>query len=812
MNLQLLVSGLLGLIVFATAGLAQPSLEGQLRDHKLDDAALRAVEASLDFLKERLATPEQLAEVMLKNPADYQRLNQNKGRLHDEEHTALQKGVRQQLTRFAERRTDLSPGWVDQHMARQDKRIARTIETLLDSDFDKTYTLAREQAVKTQRTELTTVLYPEAVEIEQLAGPKPAEFLAKRLEEVRRMVQRGHPLVEAYVTRVIADRALFEENRGDLGDRITAGTNDGLAQLWRQLREVEQHNGGGAIELSGLKTTILAAVEQVAKQAVVKSYGVFPAVHAAIDKRAKALEIALFTQFVREQLPPRGDCPALPKERVLRGIPPSFDAVPAEWTAHVQALDSALRSETERFISERYAAGLQDSSLTEQFRDKLSRVLTQEDDLRAAFEAGFRACLERPLREHRAKLAAHELAIRQPSVADLSYEFREPMLTHLYSGEEPPASEFPGMTALRMEETQQAFKDSKRKLVDEGKAAVRRQQALVTEQKRQRHYVDQIAKEQDRSKARRAYWQKAYEEEVRQEWRKVRAEVLLKGEDRRVLHPQKYDRVFPLTSETIAKIITIEWKKPVQKQVVATQSTTSSEPGDGGPGGGQETAREGSQTCDEAIPGVIKHLLALAQRCGVPVGYQEVFQALRTFPQPPLTETGAHLAQEQQRLSQAQPPAPSPAPQDVRAVPPAAAPLTWKVYGGVTAAQYDQATHVTRMNLALQPNRKGGAFTPLGYPVERGSKRRVRVTVPQEMVGIGASAGLTLYGGLPTSPEHNQTFDSTQPPAVPISARTFEMEVVSAKVGNAQTPYLAIGLLAPMPITGTVTTEVLAFR
>lgn len=604
MNLQLCLCGLLGLIVFAAAGLAQPTLEEQLRDSKLDDAALRAVEASLDLLKERLATPEQLAEVMLSKPADYQSPDQSKGRLHTRERTALQEGVRQQLTRFADRRTDLPPGWVDPLMARQEERIARTIKTLLDSDFDKTYTQARERAVKTQRTELTTVLYPEATEIEPLAGPEGV-FLAKRLEEVRRMVQHGDPLIGKYVTRVVAGRPLFEENRTDLEDRITEGANDGLAQLWRQLREVQQHNGGGAIELSALQTKILAAVEQVAKQAVVKSYGVFPAVHAAIDKRAKALEIELFTQFVREQLLPRGGCPALPKERVLRGIPQSFDDVPAEWTAHMQALDSALRSETERFIPERYAAGLQDSSLTEQFRDKLSRVLTQEDDLRAAFEAGFRACLERPLKEYRAKLAVHELAIRQPSVADLSYQFREPMLTRLYSGEEPPASEFPGLTALRLEETQQAFKDSKRKLGDEGKAAVRRQLALVTEQKRQRHYVAQIAKEQDRSEARRAYWQKAYEEEVLQEWQKVRAEVLLKGEDRRVLHPKKYDRVFPLTSETIANIITTEWAKPV--------AAHASEQGPGGftaggPRQGREcvnvsaydSCRKASQTCYEA--------------------------------------------------------------------------------------------------------------------------------------------------------------------------------------------------------------------
>jgi hypothetical protein len=179
-------------------------------------------------------------------------------------------------------------------MADETKRVAATINTLLDSDFDKTYAQARDLAVREQRTKLNDVLYLDPAEIEKLVGSEPL-FLTKRLEEVLRTVQLGHPLVEMYVTRVVSGRALFDETKVEIGERIAAATNEGLAQLWRQLQRVRQHEGSGAIELSMLKATILRDVEQIAKQASVKSYGVFPSVYSAIDKRAETWEDKLFT-------------------------------------------------------------------------------------------------------------------------------------------------------------------------------------------------------------------------------------------------------------------------------------------------------------------------------------------------------------------------------------------------------------------------------------------------------------------------------------------------------------------------------------
>jgi hypothetical protein len=465
-------------------------------------------------------------------------------------------------------------------MEKERDRVGDRVERRLTTHFDAQYATARKSAVRMQRSTLDEDVYPTTDEIEAVAGPRDA-FLALKPEHIARRLADppGEALVNEYVAAIASEHALFEENEAVLQKRVQRATSDALVLLWRQLRLVDRGRRDGELDRSAITGQLLGDVTQLAREAEQLSgthYGVFPAARTLAVERGAALEREAFEAYLQEQLDPSTECRALPAERVLRDVPSSYEAVPAEVAAHERELKQVLVAETARRVLDAYTRQLDDPGSRPAFRERLEALLQTEPESRRSFTTAVVGCLRGPLQRRREGLATQELAARMPAVADFSFEFTDAAVSRAesHTAGDLGNAHFPGPEALRLEETRTAYGQHRRLLHAEAKAAVWRQKLLTRADDRKSAFVEQIQEDADRSEERKAYWQREYELRVLDAWRQIRSRVLIKNGDNEPYHPEKYDRVFGPVSEIIEEIITLEFGKTLAASEVEVPAVT----------------------------------------------------------------------------------------------------------------------------------------------------------------------------------------------------------------------------------------------
>jgi uncharacterized membrane protein YgcG len=555
-----------------------------VRQAKIKEAALRSVQESTSQLEQRQSDPDQLAAVLLDDPATYRQEKPSKASLLELEHRRLREAVRDQLEVFAGARTDLPPGWVGQVMSDEVRRIGGTIDTLLAKSFEQRYAQARALAVKVQRSALDEEVRPERSEIERLAGAS-TDLVDRSFEEIARIPhERGRDLVERYAAQVAADRILFEENEAEVTRRILDAMAQGLEELWRQLRFVRQHDGGGAVERSELEAFITGELTQLEGR-----YGIFPSALTFSVERARRLESQLFERYLGERLDLGTGCPGLPPSVVLEGLPSSPDRLPSQLDAHIGQRVDQLRSEFQRRLLESWSLRVGEP-LRPAFQRRLAAAIIADD---AVFNSPLKDCVRTVLEPYRLQLAERELVQVWSKVADLTYELGDHTLRVLF--EQSPSPDELELEALpvrpmHLEESQRIFEEKRRSLMTEGKEVVHTQVALVLQSDRKRRFQDDIRAESDRSEERRRFWQDEYERQVLDAWKSRRQGLTAEG---RMLRADKYGRLLDLTRENIDEGITPVFQEP-ERPAVDTENTGGGGPqkeGEGsgrgkGPGGG----------------------------------------------------------------------------------------------------------------------------------------------------------------------------------------------------------------------------------
>jgi hypothetical protein len=569
----------------------------RVRAAKMRDAALRSIDAAIALLEEESPTPRTQALEMLDHADRHRMRTDSQQLLRTRERERLQRGFREQLAAFArERAGELPPGWVDDVMTQEASRVETTIDRLLASKFDERYEEARRRAVRVQRGQLDDVLYPDAADIEALAGT-PDSFVAMRAEAIDRVVTTGNgqALVDEYVAAISSESVLFEENEAVLEKRVGGAIKDALVLLWRQLRLASRAEPEDARERSVIATQILDDLTRLAAEAERvngTSYGVFPSAEIFAVDRAEQLETRSFLTFLKAQLDSAVGCPALPQARVLEHVSSSYTQVPPLLAAHEEQLQAALLAPTRQGIVEDYAASVPDATARVALRRRLEEQRDTDPAVQQVFGIAFTRCLRTPLTQRRVELAQEELAAQEPGIADFSFELADGGLRWLEIHRlDAPDGPFPPADGLRMEEARATYRAHREQLAAEAKDVLWRQKALTRDPERKASFVEQITADGDRSEERKAYWQEAYENSVLAAWGGVRTEELLKGDEGLPRHPHKYDRVFGPVSDIIEEIITLEYGKTTQ---IVTQVDASQSPA--GQATGQAATHEASTT------------------------------------------------------------------------------------------------------------------------------------------------------------------------------------------------------------------------
>lgn len=576
--------GWTGLLLAAplAVGESLPGVEA-VRQAKIKEAALRSVRESIGQLEQRQMSPDQLAATMLEDPATYQLEQTSETLLRELERHRLRDAVRDQLEVFARSRSDVPLGWVAEMMREEARQIDVTIDSLLAEGFANRYAEGRNLAIRVQSTDIDEAIRPDPADLERLAGPSTSfvDFSAGEVSQIPRA--QGRQLVTRYTDQLIADRDLFEENKAKIQERVEGWLGEGLAELWRQLRFVKQHDGGGSVERSALAASIMAEVARLEGH-----YEVFPSVSKFAGERATQLESQLFDSYLASRLDRLKDCPGLPASTVLDGLRAGASPLPSSLDAHVQQRAEQLRPELEGRLLEPWVARAGDPALKSELRRRLLLALGSD---RTDFDSALVDCVRIALEPYRRKLAVRELTRVWPEVADSTYELNDDVLTALHARtSKPGAADTSILTGrpLRLEEARELFEKKRLALIREGWATIRSQVALAVEAERKQLFQDSIRKDQDRSESRRQFWQDRYEQATLGAWR-VRREQL--RTDDVVLLPNKYDRILDLTKQTIADTITLAFQEP--KRVARPKSGGGpKEEGEGegtgeGPGGGE---------------------------------------------------------------------------------------------------------------------------------------------------------------------------------------------------------------------------------
>ena len=591
-----LLVGLIGvsLALFSTASAAtseaQEEIEERVRLAKIGEAALRAVEASIEDLRHRLASDEAIAATLMADVAGHREVEISRASVRGRERRELEEAFAEQLRVFARHREDLPPRWAEEVMTRERARVDSAVEALLAAHFEAAYARGRKLAVRRQSQALDAEIRTAHDEVEALAGPAE-DFLGRGREAIPKLISgRGRPVVARHVKRVRGARSLFEENEAALEKRVEDALGQGLRVYWRQLRTVAGHDGGGARERTAILDLILEEAGQLGAERRAVPRGVFPVARARAQIRALELEAQLFEDFVRVQL--GESCPGLPPERV-RGEA-GIASLPAHFETHLAERARALRGDTERQISGAWAAPLATPAQRSRFARRLEDLLAERgahagSEVKSAFQEGFARCLEAPLRALRAERARRELAHRYPSIADGTFELRDHALDRLHEDLELDPGDFPDGRELHLDEARQELTRLREVFAQEGRAAVQGQLGLAGQRARRDRFRAAIAVDLDRSESRKHYWQKRFEKDVLGAWR------TRFGGDR-------YQRVLAPTVRRIEDIIVSEWSRPgqqpraesparraprqaPQEQATANRSRTAPAPGGGGSSG-----------------------------------------------------------------------------------------------------------------------------------------------------------------------------------------------------------------------------------
>lgn len=571
-----------GLLVGVTLAVGESGAEA-VRLAKIKEAAFRSVQESIDQLEQHQMNPDQLAAMMLEEPATYQYERPSEALLRELERQRLRDAVRDQLEVFAGSRTDLRPGWVGKMMNDEEQRINLTVDVLLTKSFGSRYSEARNLAVKVQSVDLDAAVWPEPSEIEGLAGPS-TNFVDLSATEIARIPkEHGQNLIKYYTDQVIADRQLFEENKTKIEGRVTDSIAEGLEELWRQLKFVDQNDGGGAVERLTLQAAIVAEVGRLRGH-----YAMFPSVLAFAGERAQSLESKLFYRYLGKRLDRQENCPGLPASTILEGLPASANRAPSSFEIHVQQRAKQLQPDLEKRLLDPWVSRVDDPELESELRRRLKTAMTSG---RTVFNSALEDCVRIALEPYRQNLAVRELAQVWPEVADLTYELNDDVLRSLYEHDSQPQHVDENVLTVRplhLEESRKIFEKKRRSLIEEGWTVIRNQVTLVLDTERRRRFQKSIRDETNRSEERRQYWQDEYEREVLGAW-KVRRRRLTT--EKRMLLPDKYNRILKLTRETIIEVITPIFLEPTpsDKDKEGGGGPKDEGPGSGtgeGPGGG----------------------------------------------------------------------------------------------------------------------------------------------------------------------------------------------------------------------------------
>jgi hypothetical protein len=557
-------------LVLAATGQAQApvpaaavDLAADVREAKVREAALRSVAGSLAVLEEGLPPPAVLAETMLADPAAFADPEAARARLADRERDSLRTAFREQLEAFARGRDEqLPPAWVDEVLREEAARIDATIHALVGETFVERFRDVRAAAVAMQRDRIAPQLYPPAADLLKLAGD-PAAFAAApngRPAELAR-TDAAQSLATAATARVRAETRLFAEIDATLdraaGDAVAAG----LGELWRQLGAVERLAPAGAVREVDIASALRADLESMARTSQLP-YGVFPEVEARVDARAAELERRQLAEHVGDRLSPQTGCPALPAQTVIDSAGSDFATMPVAFEEHAAALRDRLAPQAKQQIVASHAAAVADADRAA-FAQRIAGLFEEDETLRRRWAGALAACLEPPLREHRERLAATELQSRLPAIADLSFEIGDDDLASLaVSEDEVDPTLFPPAGELHLDETKALFVMRAEALQREARAAVRLQELLTRAPDRRQRFVREVEADDTRTSERKQHYQKAYETEVLEAWKERGKRILLRSESGETIHPGKYARIFPTTTEIIDEIITIEFGRP----------------------------------------------------------------------------------------------------------------------------------------------------------------------------------------------------------------------------------------------------------
>lgn len=542
----------LGLLLVVSLGASAQTLDERIRDAKLQDAALRAVEESIAALEEQLSAPAELAAQMLAAPAAYYDPAASAALLREHERARLYDEFRTQLDRFASHLPELPPDWTARTLTAQQARIDQTIAPLLSARFNATFSAGRAAAVTAQANTIDAdeLLYPAPAEIEALVDPARLPLTQSLDTAAWLNTAPAQALVERYAAQVASEQALFAENRQALAGRIGAAMSQELLRLQDQLRLVQTYRADptGPVEAGALEQAILAPLERNPGR------GLFPGVRARARELGTVLEAELFALFVAGQLDPEQGCAGLPAAEVTAAIPADSARLPTSYGAHRDALAAELVASTEQRLVAAYGARLAEAATRAEFMQRLAARL-QED---AAFRTALIRCLDGPLAAARAEVAAAEFAAARPALADGSFELDDATLTALRDLDEPqwPDALPPALAAvsdLHLDEARTLWQERTQALLAEGHAALETQLLLV--ERRREEFMTKI--EQDPARAtRREDWRQAYEEQVLADWQAWRPAAAARGE---LLTADKYDRLFAPTTALIDDLLPTDW-------------------------------------------------------------------------------------------------------------------------------------------------------------------------------------------------------------------------------------------------------------
>ena len=245
---------LLGLLALLALGLcapvaAQSDLQARIRNLKLQDAALRAVEESMGLLADELADPEALAGAMLDDPARHRQPDTSRRLLREQEAERLRLAFRRQLERFAQHVEELPADWVGQTLTEHQSRVESTIAPLLEGPFAEYFQAGRNLAVDVQAStlEADAQLVPAPGAVESLVDADTLAWLDR--EELGAVLNgpAGRRLVDETVAAVTADTSLFAENEAVLARWSREALAGELAALQRQLQQVVAYQGGAEV-------------------------------------------------------------------------------------------------------------------------------------------------------------------------------------------------------------------------------------------------------------------------------------------------------------------------------------------------------------------------------------------------------------------------------------------------------------------------------------------------------------------------------------------------------------------------------------